>query len=841
MFLERTATNNSNRLDDKPSKKEKRTISKIASKSKKVYHFLKKAFKGKKPNIIVENCATAVTNDDANVNTSDDDNTKVSKTIETSNRTFTDTAVTTNTTPTTTSNDTTNKDITNNDTTNKDTTGKDATNKDTTGKDTTNKDFTGKDTTTATTTTSSSSKVVALKRSISSLIKRPRKNSHDLTAIQQLIQQRASTTLKFIDDQPEEEEESQSTTPIIDLNTRLLQQSIKILAEIETEISQPHITSLEKLDRQTSDINEQINGEDDSKVKLSEYDVAWIAMIPDQKYKQSQLPRDFKLAFPECFLWLLKFQDTRGSWTKVGTKSIAPSLSALLALGLFRARAGQYFKEKLSDLGACIEDFNRVFSKGETFLRENLNKWSIDEHKTATTTPIEMIVSFHLKELEKFTPPITFDFPAKERLSDYQKRMNKIPADEIFSLASRKSSGEMIHPLEILVSAMNISDVQDPCFYSLHGSSPAVTAAVLISDSEWNNDAYKFLRKLISSWRKSDMYSNQKAKSPTNPDFESCWIVECVGELIFNASSTASTSAENPHLEEVEDRFEHLLDYIRNKIEEQKGLYQFKSFDNKTTADINHTALALHLLAQYDSENRINVENFIQFFWTGEYFNILPRERTHSSINNIHALNVLLTERDNAKRRKEYPIMVESETVNGKVATLNLDYIIQITIEFIQSKRTENFVWTDEWHSTPWYTTLKAIKALLSLQQHQKILATTSFRNRSSLLTYCRSTIDYALKTQHCDGSWGEMAANDAIGNLEETSYVIRLLQMCTVYWSKDEALASALKKGREFLLKNFEQATTEKTFFNNHQPPLWGIYTAPKSIQASMLCALWN
>ncbi|CAG8510956.1 8935_t:CDS:2 [Ambispora leptoticha] len=678
----------------------------------------------------------------------------------------------------------------------------------------------------------------AFKRDSSGKKKQKKKDKNNFAASNDDI---ANATEKNIDASNGIVADNSSNLKLLDdLNTYLLQHANKILNEIELEISQQLMKkcnkSLTRLDQITSDINEKINGKDDYDVNLSEYDVAWIAMIPDQKYKQSQLPRDFKLAFPECFLWLLRFQDARGSWTKISTKSIAPSLSALLALGLFRARAGPYFKEKLSDLGVCVEDFNRVFSKGETFLRKNLNKWNIDEHKTAAT-PIEMIVSFHLKELEKINPPITFDFPAKDRLCDYQKRMSKIPADEIFSLASRRSSGEMIHPLEILVSVMNISHVQN---LSSYGSSPAATAAILISAPEWNNEAYKFLRKLISSWRKSDGYSSQKAKSPTNPDFETCWVVECVGELILNASPTTSIITEDPYLEEVEDKFVRLLNYIREKIEEQKGLYQFKSFDNKTTADINHTALALHLLAQYDSDHRIDVENFIRFFWTGEYFNILPRERTHSSINNIHALNVLLTERDNAKRRNEYPITVETETINGKVTTVKIEHIIQITIEFIKSKRTENFLWTDEWHSTPWYTTLKAIKVLLSLQQHPKIL-TLSFKSKPSLLAYCRSTVDYALKTQHSDGSWGEMAASYSIGNLEETSYVLRLLQMCSVYWPKDELLASAIMKGREFLLKHFEKATTDQTFFNNHQPPLWGIYTAPKFIQASMLCVLWN
>ncbi|CAG8754665.1 17257_t:CDS:1, partial [Dentiscutata heterogama] len=87
---------------------------------------------------------------------------------------------------------------------------------------------------------------------------------------------------------------------------------------------------------------------------MSPYDTAWVAMIPSKIYKESKISKDFSLAFPQCFLWLLNNQDIHGSWAGSGAGGIVPGLAGLLSLGLFRSHSGEFFVTKLNDLGITI-------------------------------------------------------------------------------------------------------------------------------------------------------------------------------------------------------------------------------------------------------------------------------------------------------------------------------------------------------------------------------------------------------------------------------------------------------------------------------------------------------
>ncbi|CAG8491941.1 2460_t:CDS:2 [Ambispora leptoticha] len=229
-------------------------------------------------------------------------------------------------------------------------------------------------------------------------------------------------------------------------------------------------------------------------ISMSPYDIAWVAMIPVPLYKETKLSKDFKLAFPECFAWLLNSQNESGSWSRTGACSIAPDLSSLWSLGVFKDHAGTYFEERLREIGFTLEHFNNIFEKGTCFMRYALNEWDIDDDD-ANMAGFEIVAPFLISQLEKLDSPIFLDFPNKKRLLKENKRkISQIPIEAMSKLAS-------IHqPLEAFIGVINLSCIQNSRFQAINGSygSSAITAAVLIDAPKWDDKAYEFLQKIIS-------------------------------------------------------------------------------------------------------------------------------------------------------------------------------------------------------------------------------------------------------------------------------------------------------------------------------------------------------
>ncbi|CAG8474894.1 10851_t:CDS:2 [Ambispora leptoticha] len=620
------------------------------------------------------------------------------------------------------------------------------------------------------------------------------------------------------------------------LKTNIIQQTNRILDETITSISDNNLVAIDSTT---------------TEYQLTAYDIAWAAMIPTPKYKQTKDPRDFMLSFPECFRWLVNYQDLKGSWGKIGVKSIVPSLSSLLSLKFFRACAGEYFQEKLEDIGITTDHFQQVVAKGEAFLRKTLKNWNIDDNQPITS--YEKMILYYLEELEKFNPPITFDFPSKQKLRNNNLINNDINKPLLTNDTNHRSLFNInpdYIPIETLMSIVSLPQSHSPDFFILQNNyqtSPAATASYLILAPYWDQEAFGLLQNSVNNWRIVLATIGQNIKTTSTPyyDFESCFVIECLGELIMDIDS-ASPNDNNfspSFYQEWQMKFEDTVKYLRDQLEEQDGIFLTRTphKDNKSLYEINCTALVLRLITQFDPLNRMEVEPFIQSFWNGKYFSHLlnHNQKVTSTIYNAHALTILLIEREKLKTQKKYRISYEVETALGK-QSFNLDYLINSTILFIQSQRTENFVWLDDApHATPWYTTMQTIKTLLSLVEHPRTLVSTSFKNKPSLMAYCRSTIDHALATQHPDGSWGETPAYDALGNLEETSYVVRLLKIANEYWASDHALMNALARGCDYLLRHFDAAMNDPSYFYNCEPPLWGNYMAQRLIRASILCAL--
>ncbi|CAG8508630.1 12679_t:CDS:2 [Ambispora gerdemannii] len=608
------------------------------------------------------------------------------------------------------------------------------------------------------------------------------------------------------------------------LNVKIIQCTNRLLCEVEIDTWNYFFTDPREAARHSFDAGSNTERVGCGDISMSPYDIAWVAMIPVPLYKKTKHSKDFRLAFPECLAWLLSSQDESGSWARTGAVSIAPVLSGLWSLGMFESRAGLYFEERLREIGFTLEHFNTIFEKGIFFMRHTLNEWNIDD---IDMKGFEIVTPFLISQLEKLNPPIFFDFPDKERyLKENKRKINLIPIEAIFKLASARQPLAIIHSLEALIGVIDLSRVQNPRFQAINGSygSPAATAAVLIDAPKWDDKAYEFLRKIIS--RRSKHVSTL---------CETRWVIHCVSEMVLNIIREPRTDLDHPLLEEMSANLRCLVEYMKELLIQKKDIMRWVGWNNRIPADVDNTAVLNYLVTKFDPSYSIDIKVILETYWNGKCFLRFPRECTFSVSSNVHVVTLLLSAREKVKNQSTTEENIEEWT--------NIDNIICSTINFILSKQNENQVWIDEWNVSPWYTTMKSIQLLLSLQNYLDILQSTEIQTKQSLFDHCRKSINYALSVQHSDGSWGEPSA-DTIGNMEETSLVVRLLRVAAENWPNDIQIKGAIEKGRTYLLKHFDEAMTDTNYFYNKQPFLWfdkQLYTVPRILKASILAALWD
>ncbi|CAG8554406.1 4825_t:CDS:2 [Ambispora leptoticha] len=636
-----------------------------------------------------------------------------------------------------------------------------------------------------------------------------------------------------------------SDSDVFSLNTKIIQLTNELLHKIGSDIYSDFFVDPKESASHSFEAGNNPEWVGFGDMSMSPYDTAWVAMVPVPLYKESKQSKDFKLAFPECFKWILDAQDENGSWARTGAGSIPAGLSALCALNMFKNRAGSYFEERLKELGFTLKKFDDVFKNGVNFMRNTLNEWDIND---VDMTGFELTVPFLLSQLEKLRPSITFDFPDKERLLRENKRkMSLIPIEVVFKLAAIRQPVILTHSIEAFIGVIDFSRVQNPGFQAIngsYGSSAAATAAVLIEAPKWDEKAYEFLRRTIL---RCPEYAQVSGYVPTASDiglFELCWVLHCIGELLLNINRERDANL-GDSLSKLSTNMHCFVEYMKELLVDQKGTMRWASWDNHVPADVDDTAVANYLLTQFDPNYPIdfNLKAVLDTFWNGKYFLSFPHERTSSVSCNVHAITFVMGARDNAKKQSNYPLIVEAKNAKDSVVKMNIDEIIISTINFILSKRNEYHVWSDKWNLSPWYTTMKSIQLLLSLQKYPEILQATDVKTSSNLLEYCRKSIDFLLAKQHSDGSWG-LASDNAIGNMEETSYALRLLCAAAKNWQDDDQIKDAIEKGRASLLKHFDEAMSNEAHFYRKEPYLWitkQIYTVPRIVKASILLALWE
>lgn len=228
------------------------------------------------------------------------------------------------------------------------------------------------------------------------------------------------------------------------------------------------------------------------------YDTAWVSMVC----------RHDQWVFPKCFQYLLDTQAANGGWDSGyslddGLLNTMASLLALVA----------HAKGPSADVYDNMPDLQARISKAKSYLGANFQLWEVD---TAMNVGFEILVPAMLSMLE--IEDIHFEFPGRKALNALKtSKMNRFDVETFYS-----SPSAQLHSLEGLVGRIDFDRL---CHHKTLGSmmgSPASTAAYLIHASVWDDEAERYIRKVI------DKGSGQSRGGVPSvfpmPVFESTWV-----------------------------------------------------------------------------------------------------------------------------------------------------------------------------------------------------------------------------------------------------------------------------------------------------------------------------
>ncbi|CBF87385.1 hypothetical protein AN9314.2 [Aspergillus nidulans FGSC A4] len=211
------------------------------------------------------------------------------------------------------------------------------------------------------------------------------------------------------------------------------------------------------------------------------YDTAWVSMVrkPTEEGKSIW-------AFPATFQALLQHQLPCGSWggTNSNLDSIASTLTALLAL--------QKHARELSATESQNELTSRIL-KAKRWLDAALVRLD-DLLATSTLTvglELRLPTLFDLLEAEGHI----FDFERTRLTKLKSKKVSKINFDTIFS----GPQSSLLHSLEAMVGKIDFRTLGHHKVLGSMLASPSATAAYLMYNSVWDDEAEEYIRHAISN------------------------------------------------------------------------------------------------------------------------------------------------------------------------------------------------------------------------------------------------------------------------------------------------------------------------------------------------------
>jgi halimadienyl-diphosphate synthase len=246
--------------------------------------------------------------------------------------------------------------------------------------------------------------------------------------------------------------------------------------------------------------------------------------------------------------------------------------------------------------------------------------------------------------------------------------------------------------------------------------------------------------------------------------FETAWVIEYFMK--------AGIPIEKHYLPKIKDLYKTWSD---------KGISMSKIYYSE---DLDDTTTVFNIFQ--NTKHKVDI-NVFKNYETDTHFNCYPSELSPSPLVNIKVLKII-------KENQTYP---------GR------DDAIDKILKFLYKEREQQAYWVDKWNISPYYCTGLALESIGDLDN-----------------TLSGRALDWLIKTQNFDGSWGH-----GNGNLEETAY--SLLALIDYHLNTEKIDTSIIKNA----LQNLE--------FNYHidfYPELWlgkGLYNPYYVTKASVLSAL--
>ncbi len=201
-----------------------------------------------------------------------------------------------------------------------------------------------------------------------------------------------------------------------------------------------------------------------------------------------------------------------------------------------------------------------------------------------------------------------------------------------------------------------------------------------------------------------------------------------------------------------------------------------------TPKDSDDSALVFELLSRFGRKVDIRA---VLSYEEQAYFRCFALEANPSISANIHVLGALRE----AGFEREHPS-------------------VKKILKFLHSSRTKAHFWFDKWHASPYYATSHAI--ILAHSYDHKM---------------CKESIEWLLRTQNANGSWGFYSPT-----AEETAYALQSLTIWKQHGGKIPP--SQIEKGLDWL----------QGHANPPYPPLWigkALYCPEIVVKSAILSAI--
>ncbi|KAK2874910.1 hypothetical protein FQN49_001949 [Arthroderma sp. PD_2] len=467
------------------------------------------------------------------------------------------------------------------------------------------------------------------------------------------------------------------------------------------------------------------------------YDTAWVSMV-----KKPTDDGQSVWAFPAAFQALLQHQSPCGSWGGLASQldSIACTLAALLALQKHATVSGE----------AEAHDLHARILKAKGYLDTALK--SLDHLLATCTLPVSLELRLpallDLLEAEGHT----FDYDRTYLANIQSRKLAKINLDAIFS----GPQSSLLHSVEVLIGKI---EFQGLAHHKVLGSilaSPSATAAYLMYNPVWDEEAEAYLHCAISNG--AGLGSGLVAAGYPTTVFEWAWVTT---NLIRHGIEPSS-------------RLQEIGKLVENEIK----LHGLIGFVPKACPDADDTAMSLIALKLQGTP--YSPQALVDKYEGDRYFATYPSE-THTSVStnaNVLTALVLLSTEGSYQPQIEKCIRYLCDT-------------------WFRCDRMP----TDKWNISPYYPTMLMCEALMSYLHRWNegdLAALPDDLMKFQLPITLFQALIRTVRTQNQDGSWG--SSNSA----EETAYALLILKRVASFSFTDMITAEvkeAIRRGLQFIL----------------------------------------